>query len=482
MDKMLAQLLEKTEAWIDAHREEFVTELQGLTRIPSVSRADLAEPGAPFGPDCRRVLDYALERGRHYGFETFDHDGYAGSICYGDPDSAIGLFSHLDVVPVGDGWIYPPFDAVYLPEYDAVIGRGADDNKCTAVANLFVMRMLREFEIPLKHGIRLFCGTSEETGMQDMTALLDQGFRFPKLSLVPDSGFPVNYGQKGSVSGDMSICCTGNLLAFDAGEARNVVPDLAEAVLAADEAAVREALAKLDSDITAPLTVTAYGEGTKIAANGKSAHAASPESGVNAIYLLTRALSLSGLLSGSCAKAVKLLCDLTSDYTGKNEGVSYRDDMSGALTLVYGAAHLRDGKLSVKADCRTPITCDAVRLEENLKNAWTSGGWTIDRTSCSKPYYISKDDRYVAALQQLFKDITGRDDQPFVMGGGNYARVIPNAVSFGPGMATKRSISEFLPAGHGGCHSRDEAVIMEKVHNCAKIYVLAVVMLDRMME
>lgn len=478
----MQDLLKRTEEWIEAHREEFVTELQGLTRIPSISRADLAEPGAPFGPDCRKVLDYALERGRYYGFETMDHDGYAGSICYGDPDNAIGLFSHLDVVPVGDGWIYPPFDAVYLPEYDAVIGRGCDDNKCTAVSNLFVMRMLREFEIPLRHGVRLFCGTSEETGMQDMTALLNQGFQFPKLSLVPDSGFPVNYGQKGSVSGDFSIACEGNLLALDAGEARNVIPDLAEAVLAVSEADVRKAFDALDGDITSALTVAACENGTKITAVGKSAHAASPESGVNAIYLLTRALSLSGLLSGSCENAVKLLCGLTSDYTGNNEGVSYRDDMSGALTLAYGVAHLRDGELFVKADCRTPITCDVAALEENLKKAWTANGWTIVKTSYSKPYYISRDDPHVVALQQLFNDITGRESQPFVMGGGNYARVVPNAISFGPGMGTKRSISEFLPAGHGGCHSRDEAIIMEKAYNCAKIYVLAVVMLDQMME
>lgn len=482
MDEMMKSLLTKTENWIEAHREEFVTELQELTRIPSISRADLAEPGAPFGPDCRKVLDHALERGRHYGFETMDHDGYAGSICYGDPDNAIGLFSHLDVVPVGEGWLYPPFDAVYLPEYDAVIGRGADDNKCTAVANLFVMRMLREFEIPLRHGIRLFCGTSEETGMQDMTALLQQGFRFPKLNLVPDAGFPVNYGQKGSVSGDFSISCEGNLLALDAGEARNVVPDAAEAVLAVEEGTVRDALSRLDSEITHPLTVTAWNAGTKISAVGKSAHAASPESGINAIHLLTRALTLSGLLNGSCANAVRLLAELTADYTGTNEGVAYRDDMSGALTLVYGVAHLTDGRLSIKADCRPPITCDVVQLEENLKKSWSSTGFTIDKTSYSKPYYIPKDDPYVVALQKLFGEITGHESNPFVMGGGNYARVIPNAISFGPGMPTKRSISEFLPAGHGGCHSRDEAVIMEKVHNCAKIYVLALVMLDKMLD
>ena len=142
MNEKYTNLLAQAEAWIDAHKDEFISEIQGLVRIPSVSRADLAQPGAPFGPDCRKVLDYALERGRFYGFDTVDHDGYAGAVCLGgtDAENSIGMIAHLDVVPVGDGLIYPPFDAVYLPEYDAIVGRGTDDNKGPAVLGLFAMR------------------------------------------------------------------------------------------------------------------------------------------------------------------------------------------------------------------------------------------------------------------------------------------------------------------------------------------------------
>ena len=61
---------EKMNAWIDAHTEEMVALLQDFARIPSVSRADLAEENAPFGADCRKMLDYALMRSREMGFET----------------------------------------------------------------------------------------------------------------------------------------------------------------------------------------------------------------------------------------------------------------------------------------------------------------------------------------------------------------------------------------------------------------------------
>ena len=67
--------------------------------------------------------------------------------------------------------IIPPFGATYIEEYDAMVGRGVSDNKGPWVACLFAMRMLRDLGWPLRHGIRLMCGMSEETGMQDMQAL-----------------------------------------------------------------------------------------------------------------------------------------------------------------------------------------------------------------------------------------------------------------------------------------------------------------------
>ncbi|MCA6916646.1 hypothetical protein LF941_14725 [Pectobacterium versatile] len=49
-------LLPKIEHWIAAQRDSLIDELATWIAIPSVSRADLAQPGAPFGPECDRVL------------------------------------------------------------------------------------------------------------------------------------------------------------------------------------------------------------------------------------------------------------------------------------------------------------------------------------------------------------------------------------------------------------------------------------------
>ena len=87
MKEAYKQLLDRAAAWIEEHKQEYISELQAIAQIPSVSRADLAQPGAPFGPDCRKVLDYALERGRAWGFDVEDHDGCMGSITMGDNTS-----------------------------------------------------------------------------------------------------------------------------------------------------------------------------------------------------------------------------------------------------------------------------------------------------------------------------------------------------------------------------------------------------------
>ena len=478
-----SELLAMADAWIADHRGEYISELQAIARIPSVSRADLAQPGAPFGPDCRRVLDYALERGRHYGFETADHDGYAGSITWGPYDNSIGVIAHLDVVPVGDGWVYPPFGATYLPEHDVLIGRGVDDNKSAFVGGLFAMRMLREFGVPMRHGIRLICGTSEETGMQDMQALRRMGHRFPDTSLVPDAGFPVNYAQKGMVDGAITAICTGNLLQLDAGSVRNVIPDEAVCVIAADPAAVREALTRADETDREKIDLAPAEGGTRITARGKSGHAAFPAGGDNAIARLARVLEATGLLEGAAREAIAALADLTRDANGVSEGVAFTDEPSGELTLVYGVAHLKEGVLTVSVDSRYPVTMDGAKLESDLRAAWAARGFAVKEFDLSEPFYIPVDDPRVTALMALYRDVTGRDDPPYAMGGGTYSRAVPGAISFGPGMpGSRRDYSAFLPEGHGGAHGRDEVLPVEKLLTCSRIYAAALAELDGVVD
>lgn len=482
MKQAYTELLAKATAWIEAHKEEYISEVQGVARIPSVSKAEEAQPGAPFGADCRRVLDYLMEKGRYYGFDVQDHDGYAVSVFMGDPVDSIGMIAHLDVVPVGEGWVYPPYGATYLPEHDVLVGRGVSDNKGSAITALFAMRMLRELKWPLRHGLRLLCGSSEETGMQDMKHLAEAGMPFPKISLVPDAGFPVNYGQKGSVDANLAIPCTGNLIQLDAGTVRNVIPDLAQSTVAAAYEDVQKAMAKVAPETAERITLEVCEEGTRIAAHGRSGHAASPDGCVNAIAVLTDALCQMGILDGSCAKAIREVAALTADAHGESEGVPYEDEESGKLTLVYGVAHLKDGVLTISADSRFCVTLRKAQLVPQLEENWTARGFEIVRLEATDPFYIPKTDERVVALQELYKEVTGRDDEPYTMGGGTYSRVVPNAISFGPGLRGAEHDMSFLPEGHGGAHGRDEVLFLDSAMTAFRIYALALAMLDEVTE
>nr|WP_240004399.1 M20/M25/M40 family metallo-hydrolase [Pectobacterium carotovorum] len=159
-------LLPKIEHWIAAQRDSLIDELATWIAIPSVSRADLAQPGAPFGPECARVLDTALTLAEQAGFRTERHAGYAGSVVYGEHNEDIGLISHLDVVPAGEHWTYPPF--ALTRRGDFLLGRGVADNKGPAILDLYLLKLIRAMDIPLHHNLRIVYGLAEETDMADL--------------------------------------------------------------------------------------------------------------------------------------------------------------------------------------------------------------------------------------------------------------------------------------------------------------------------
>ena len=160
MGKMYdGEIYEKVSQWFDGHREEMTEDIKRLVRIPSISDPE-AEQG-PFGQGCRDALDEMLAMGRKYGFHTENREYYVGSIGVENQDwsNTIGLWNHLDVVPLGEGWDYEPFEPVVKDGY--LIGRGAQDNKGPAVAMLYVMRCIRELGLPAAHELCLFAGCDE---------------------------------------------------------------------------------------------------------------------------------------------------------------------------------------------------------------------------------------------------------------------------------------------------------------------------------
>ena len=97
---------------------------------------------------------------------------------------------------------------------------------------------------------------------------------------------------------------------------------------------------------------------------------------------------------------------------------------------------------------------------------------------CMEPYYIDQEDPKLAVPVQVYRDITGDTETKLSAGGGgNYARVMANGISFGPGISGSPK-PEGLPVAHGGAHSPDEALHIESWITGMKIYAKSVLLLD----
>lgn len=460
--------------WIDEHREEIVRDIRAFCRIRSVSRPDLGVRRAPFGPEMREMLEFALMRAASYGFDTLNHDGYFGTVSMGNPKNTIGIFGHLDVVPEGGGWIYPPYEATRVGDF--LIGRGVEDNKGACVMGLSLLRMFKELNIQLRHGLQLVMGCSEEVGMQDIQHFAETQ-PMPAVSLVPDMYFPVNYAQKGMLRAQVTIRkCDGNLLTFSGGEAGNMVPPDAEATLDIpyEKAVTAFKKKKRFKDFDFEQTL----EGVLIRAKGVAAHAAMADLGVSAIHKLASALVETGVVEGTSLSAMQAVAQLSGDLFGTLAGIDAEDPETGKTMMIVGTAITREHRITLSVDSRLSIASDLVRVEEAFTNAVKKLGFVLDSLDIAKPFSVAKDDPRVLALTNLYRELTGDDAPPYTSGGGTYSRCLTNAITFGPGFAKQTARPEGLPAGHGGAHAPDEFLYLPESFEAMKIYAAAILELD----
>ena len=77
-----------------------------ILKIRSVKEEPLQ--GKPFGDGPARALNYALDLAKSFGLKTRNLDNYVGWAEWGEGNEMIGIIVHLDVVPEGSGWTYPP--------------------------------------------------------------------------------------------------------------------------------------------------------------------------------------------------------------------------------------------------------------------------------------------------------------------------------------------------------------------------------------
>ena len=148
----------KIDELVKSYREDMIQSLEELVSIPSVINLENAREGAPFGMEIRSALDGLLKLAGELGFETRDYDGYAAAVDFGTEGKEVGILSHIDVVPPGNGWSKNPF----VPEIvnGKMYGRGTIDDKGPLVASLYAMKAVKESGLPIRNHVRHIIGLS----------------------------------------------------------------------------------------------------------------------------------------------------------------------------------------------------------------------------------------------------------------------------------------------------------------------------------
>ncbi len=171
---------------------------------------------------------------------------------------SVDIYTHLDVVPAGEGWSTPPFDPVL--KGGRIYGRGVADSKGSVASLLTALLVMKDQDLKSKYDLRVALTTDEELGT------------YSGLCFFADSGL---------LKGDYLLCMDGDN----------------EGVCIATNGVMNWAM-------------TIY---------GKSAHSSIPFSGVNAIEKAMLVMSeLEGLKRGIERRESKAPCGpIMTELTGQ---------------------------------------------------------------------------------------------------------------------------------------------------------------------
>lgn len=407
--------------------KDIIEDLRGLLKIPSVQGEPLE--GKPFGKYPAAALKYMLDLGVKLGFKVKDVDGYAGHIEWGEGEDVFGVLCHLDVVPAGDDWTYPPFSATI--DNGRIYARGAQDNKAPAISALYAAKRLMDEGFVPKQRFRLILGLNEESGWK----CIDYYFKkeqMPEQGFSPDADFPVINCEKGVLHLAVSFPLVNpdTIEELSGGHRVNMVPDRAHY--------------KLKTGILKRF-------------EGVSAHGSTPHKGQNAVWEL-----LSDLKQKVSEPAISQMYELFCQTGGLGKmGLDIADDVSGPLTLNLGTIFKKDdGTVVCGVDIRYPVTFNQDDILNKMRQALMPGA-VVNVENYHLPLYVKADDPLVQSLLKAYREVTGDSEGDCIsIGGATYSRALKKGVAFGP----------VFPGEESRIHTSDESIELDKFFKMTEIY------------
>lgn len=407
-------------------------------------------PDAPYGEGCKKALEWFVDKARSYGLTAVNVDNRVAYAEIGEGKTCIGALAHIDVVPVGNGWSSDPFTMTVKD--GKVYGRGVGDDKGSVVVCLHALKDLKESGVKLNRRVRLIVGADEERGSSCIQHYVATGNEIPETSFVPDSEFPVINSEKGIAHIRLDFdddALTSDIIAISGAACANAVPDRAEIKIAKNGALCKTLHIFADNDNVEigdifeksqladamreyglnPADFEAVDENgiIVIAANGTAEHASTPQKGDNALWKMFKFLGLlnSVILSDCVPNIVENLCRTDA---AQCIGVYVNDPKSGDVTMCMSQAKIKDDALSLIFDYRLPLNVTPESICSALEK-YTGGRAEI--MNYHENLYIDENTPLIQTLLKVYRELTGDMTPPLQMGGGTYARELPNAVAFG---------------------------------------------------
>lgn len=407
-----------------------------------------ATEGCPFGEEAAECLKFFLSLAEEMGFETHNYDNYVGEVVFGE-GKEFAILAHLDVVPAGSGWNYPPFGGVINDEPSEggvggmkIWGRGAMDDKGPAIVCLYCLKALKDEGFVPARKIKLIVGCNEECGWKCIEHY-NKVAQMPEEGFTPDADFPAIYAEKGIFHFTSSFpIADAPMTALKAGERANMVCDYAEAIL------TKKAGGKLvyyENPIEG--TTFSYDNTTNILrVRGKSAHGSTPDKGANALQAM---LYFFSTFNEDCKKAYDILF-------ADSLGLKSLKDETGVLTMSPDVASFADGVLKITTDIRFPATLDNTAVENVLQ----ANGVEYVVDNYQAPLYNDPNGALISTLMQVYNEKTGEKAEPIAIGGGTYARALKCGCAFGPEM----------PGEEATIHQPNEYITFDRIRFMSELY------------
>ena len=431
-------------------KDQMIEDIKMLCAIPSTQDDNTVAEFAPFGKANRQALDAMLKIGKRDGFKVEDVDGYAGHIDIGEGNETFGILGHLDVVPVNEiGWDSDPFEVIIKD--DKLYGRGVADDKGPLLAGYYAAKIINSLNLPVKMKIRVIFSRCVKYYFSKKP--------YPKMGFTPDASFPVVYGEKAGcefvIEGNVE---KGGLIYLSAGNRANIVPETCEAVICGNYKQYVDSYKSFLSINNLTGDIEEEGNHTKLVLKGKSAHASTPEEGINAVVYLCKYLA-----TVVDNKLVNFILEYLDDCNGKKLGIDHVGVM-GPLTLNLGIISYCKENFKITLDLRCPHDMDFDNMISKFQTVCANYGFN-ESHNIGKALYVDPDSKLIKTLHEAYVNVTGDTvNKPQTMGGGTYAKSMPNCVAFG---------AEFLGEDNL-IHGNNENIKIESLLKATEIYCQAI--------